>query len=168
MKRARLWTIITLSFIALAFSARPIFHRYMWDAGRNYSTHSTEKNFNFIFNRDLPVGVKQLKIAGRSYGFKQWFWMRCKANDFALKNLLQNSNLQTTTAASASEFSSFIPSANTDFDTMDKAAVKWQDWKNIEQPEYYSWSTSDPTSWYYGYFVVDRKRHLIFAVGQME
>ena len=168
MRKVRPWLIAAAALILTAAIGVRAIEAYLWCTGRDFAKHSPEQNFSYIFNREAPQGLTTLRFAGRTYFIKQWFWMTGKVNDAALKDLLQNTNLQSTTKISVSELPFTNPSPKSDYDVIDKASVDWQEMDRVEQPEYFRWSTYNPNMSHYGYFVIDRKRRLFFAAGLTE
>lgn len=169
MKSLSAWIIFSTLAVSIVHASFIIRNWSPWKTGTDYSKQSDKEIFQKVLNKPIPNGVSNLKIVARSYFIKSWCWMSFSADDSAMKSILNGAR---TTDISASEIPSMRPSAADECDAIDKAKVRWDEIQNIERPEYFIWDTLSSSKfsagYWFGYFVVDRKRHLVFAVAQRD
>ncbi len=125
----------------------------------DYSKDPPNRLFRSIVGLDIPSGVTDLRIAGKTgpLGLKSWVWMRFHFTDKNLPALLDGKLLMTEEAGRRSLVLPDMPMRRV---REDRRSVEWEGLNQIERPEYYMTTGGYPGSAFvwYGTLILDRER----------
>ena len=95
--------------------------------------------------------------------------MRFRATDAVINSLTNNGMVNVEPTNSSATQENLAP--RDDYNDIDQRKVSWHEVSLIEKPEHYEFDSLSPNrqaGWWYGFIIVDRKRHLVYLHATME